>query len=145
MKSRHLLDLNVLIALLEPAHDHHAAAQDWFDNVRKGEWCICPLTEAGFIRVTTNPSYSAGPRSVELAIAILEAARAHPSCSFWEIRKGWIELTSPFVKRLFGHQQVTDAYLLGLAISGQGELVTFDRAIRHLAGQEYAQYVHVIE
>lgn len=145
MSGGHLLDLNVLLALLEPAHEHHGLAQDWFNHTRKERWGICPLTEAGFIRVTTNPSYSAGPRSTELAIAVLRMAQKHPECSFWEIRRGWIESTAPFAKRIFGHHQTTDAYLLGLAIAAHGELVTFDKAIRHLAGREFSQHLCVIE
>lgn len=145
MNGGDLLDLNVLIALLEPAHTHHLLALDWFDHSRKGSWGLCPLTESGFIRVTTRPGYSAGPRSMELAIAVLQTAKGHPDCRFWEITKGWVDVAAPLVKRIFGHQQITDAYLLGLAIAKGGALVTFDRGLRFLAESEFERNLLVLE
>ncbi len=55
------------------------------------------------------------------------------------------EAVQPFRERLFGHRQVTDAYLLGLAIKNKGRLVTLDRGIEVLAGESYRQYVTVLE
>jgi toxin-antitoxin system PIN domain toxin len=145
MPEKFLLDLNVLIALTEPGHKHHQKAQDWFNSSRKDSWGVCPLTEAGFVRVTTNPAFHSGPRSMELAKAILQALKGYPGYWYWEIDESWVTLTAPFAARIFGHQQVTDAYLLGLAIKRQGVLVTFDKGIQYMAGEEFSQNVLVLE
>jgi toxin-antitoxin system PIN domain toxin len=140
-----LLDLNVLIALTDSEHQHYAAAQAWFDAHGKRDFGICPLTEAGFIRLTTNPNYPSGPRSVDQAIAILQALQGHQSCRYWEIKESWVTLTAPFAARVSGHQQVSDAYLLGLAIKENGVLVTFDRGIKYMAGPEFAHNLVILQ
>ena len=144
MTRRNLLDLNVLIALTEPGHIHHQRAQEWLKTSGQSDWGVCPLTEAGFVRVTTNPSYRPVPRSMEQAMAILQMMKAYPGYSFWEIEESWVTLTAPFAARIFGHQQVTDAYLLGLAIKNNGVLVTFDEAILKLAGSMFGNNVCVL-
>jgi len=70
---------------------------------------------------------------------------AHPRYGYWEINKSWVELTAPFASRIRGHQQVTDAYLLGLAIKEKGVLVTFDKGLQYLAGAEFRQNVLLLE
>jgi toxin-antitoxin system PIN domain toxin len=142
---KNLLDLNVLIALTEPGHDHYRMTQEWFNSSRKGSWGVCPLTEAGFIRITTNPAFRPGPRTLEQAIAILQVQKGHPDYWYWVIEESWVTLTAAFADRIFGHQQVTDAYLLGLAIKENGVLVTFDRGIRYMAGAEFSRNVLIVE
>jgi uncharacterized protein len=142
---KNLLDLNVLIALSEPGHDHYNKVQEWFDSLRKGSWGVCPLTEAGFIRLTTNPAFRPGPRTLEQSIAILQTQKDHPDYCYWGMDESWVTLTSPFADRIFGHQQVTDAYLLGLAIKENGVLVTFDRGIKYMAGAEFSRNVLILE
>ena len=145
MIRNNLFDLNVLIALTEPGHKHHQKAQAWFNSSCKGRWGVCPLTEAGFIRVTTNPAFHSGPRSMQQAIAILQALKEYPGYWYWAINESWVNLTAPFAARIFGHQQVTDAYLLGLAIKEKGVLVTFDKAIPYMAGAKFSQNVLLLE
>jgi toxin-antitoxin system PIN domain toxin len=142
---KNLLDLNVLIALTDPEHQHHRKAQDWFMSSGKGSWGVCPLTEAGFIRVTTNPTFRPGLRTLEQAIAILQALKAYPGYWYWEIDESWVTLTARFAARILGHQQVTDAYLLGLAIKENGVLVTFDRGLKYMAGAEFRNNLLVLE
>ena len=64
---------------------------------------------------------------------------------YWEIRESWTTLTAPFAVRISGHQQVTDAYLLGLAIKEDGVLVTFDKGLRYLAGPQFAANVLILQ
>jgi len=139
-----LLDLNVLIALTVPGHEHHRKAQQCFVSSGREDLGICPLTEAGFLRVTTNPAFRPGPYTLDQAIAILQALKGHPAYRYWEIKESWVTLTAPFATRILGHQQVTDAYLLGLAIKEDLVLVTFDAGIRHLAGAEYSKNLLVL-
>jgi hypothetical protein len=141
----YLLDLNVLIALVDSGHQHYQKAQDWFISSGKDHVGLCPLTEAGFLRITTNPAYRPAPRTIEEAIAILQVLKGHPRFGFWEIKESWVDLTARFALRISGHRQVTDAYLLGLAIKAGGVLVTFDKSILYMAGAEFSQNVLVIE
>jgi uncharacterized protein len=145
MTQRNLLDLNVLIALADRRHDLHQAAANWFASVGKDNWGVCPFTEAGFLRVTTNPTFRPSPRTVESAIAVLQSLKSVSGYWYWEIKDSWVNLTASFAARISGHQQVTDAYLLGLAIKEKGVLVTFDRRIKYLAGSEFAGNLLILQ
>lgn len=145
MIRKHLLDLNVLIALVDSAHQNYQRAQNWFISSGKYRWGLCPLTEAGFLRVTTNPAYRPKSRTFAEAVAILQILKGHTNYWYWEIDKSWVELTAPFAARIFGHQQVTDAYLLGLAIKENALLVTFDKGIKAMADAEFSRNVLLLE
>lgn len=145
MIRRTLLDVNVLIALLEPGHEFFQTAQEWFKSLGKDNWGVCPLTEIGFVRITTNPSFYPGPRTQEQASGILAELADRPGYRYWPLTEGWVVLTAPFASRITGHQQVTDAYLLGLAIKEDGVLVTFDKGIRYMAGAEFSRNVLILE
>lgn len=145
MIRKNLLDLNVLIALTDAEHELYRKAQKWFDSSGAKNWGVCPLTEAGFVRVTTNPTFRPGPRTLEQAIAILQGLKGHPGYRYWEIAESWVTLTSRFAARILGHQQVTDAYLLGMAIKEEAELVTFDKGLIYLAGDEFRKHVLLLE
>jgi hypothetical protein len=140
-----LLDLNVLIALADPEHKLHRQAWNWFASAGRERLGICPLTEAGFMRVTTNPAFRPGPRTLEQAIAILQALKQHADYWYCPINESWVTLTAPFVARIIGHQQVTDAYLIGLAIQEDAVLVTFDKGVQYLAGTEFRRNVLLLE
>jgi uncharacterized protein len=144
MTRRTLLDVNVLIALLEPGHDFFQKAQEWFRSSGKDDWGVCPLTEIGFVRITTNPSFYPGPRTQQQAKAILVELADHSGYRYWPLTEGWAALTAPFAARITGHQQVTDAYLLGLVIKEDGILVTFDRGLKYIAGTQFAGNVLVL-
>lgn len=147
MIRRNLVDLNVLIALTDAEHIHREKAERWFLSEGKDNWGICPLTEAGFIRVTTNPARPGGAVSVDKAIAILQALRSSPGCCYWPTSEAesWVAVTAPFANRITGHQQITDAYLLGLAIKEGGVLVTFDRGLRYMAGPQFRHNLLVLD
>lgn len=140
-----LLDLNVIIALTESEHDHFLRAQEWIGSSGEASLGLCPFTEAGFIRITTSPSYYPGPRSMDQALAVLQMLKEHDGYWFCEIDRSWVTLTAPFAARISGHQQVTEAYLLGLAIKEDGVLVTFNRGIKYMAGAEFSRNVLVLQ
>lgn len=144
MSQRNLPDVNLLIALTDPEHRHCREAQNWFLS-RRGTWGLCPLTEAAYIRITTNPAIHPSRRTIEQSKAILQSLKGYSDHIYWEIRDSWVNLTAPFAARITGHQQVTDAYLLGLAIKENGFLVTFDRGLKYLAGREYSKNLLVLE
>jgi toxin-antitoxin system PIN domain toxin len=139
-----------LIALVDSGHQHYKTAQDWFISSGNDHVGLCPLTEMGFLRITTNPAYRPAPRTIAEAIAILLVLKghprfAHPLYGYWEIKESWVDLTARFALRISGHRQVTDAYLLGLAIKEKGALVTFDKGIRYMAGAEFSPNVLLLE
>lgn len=142
-KVKYLADVNVLIALLDEDHIHHTIVTKWFDASAQDEFGVCTFTETGFLRVTTNPK--AGLNSIEEALDALASLNNHAGYRFWPMAEGWAKLVEPFRERVFGHQQITDAYLLGLAVKEDGVLVTMDKAIGYLAGVKYAKNVLVLE
>ena len=137
--------MNVLIALLEPGHAFFEKAQEWFKSSGKEDWGVCPLTEIGFVRITTNPTFTSGPRTQKQANFALVELATRPGYRYWPLADSWNALTAPFADRIFGHQQVTDAYLLGLAIKEDGVLVTFDRGLKFMAGAEFSRNLLVLE
>jgi uncharacterized protein len=142
-KTKFLIDINVLIALTDEGHVHHTMARDWFDTSGNRDWGVCAFTEAGFLRVAANPRI--GSLSVQEASWALDKLSERAGYRFWPMVKGWSALVEPFRERVHGHQQITDAYLLGLAVAEGGVLVTLDKAIRYLAGTQYSGNLLVLE
>jgi len=128
-----LLDVNVLVALLSADSLFHDAAQKWFLANAYNGWATCPMTQAGFVRIICNPAVSRNRIHPSQAIEVLEANLGHPSHKFWPDDLSAAKATAPFQRHLAGHQQITDAYLLGLALKHRGQLVTFDKAVQALA------------
>jgi hypothetical protein len=124
-----LLDVNVLVALFDPDHVHHELAHDWFAENRAHGWATCPMTEAGFVRVLSNPAYG-GPalRPAELVL-LLAKFRGSGHHSFWTDDVSFSDVEVFDAAMLAGHRQVTDVYLLALACSHKSRLATFDRSI----------------
>ena len=125
---RVLFDVNVLIALLDAGHVHHNRTHRWWAKNRASGWATCPLTQNGFVRVLAQPSY---PNRVPAAVAteFLAQAVGAPEHEFWPDD---LSLTDPnrFARdRILGPKQITDLYLLALAVIRRGRLVTFDHAI----------------
>lgn len=137
----HLLDVNVFVALVSENHIHHQVATEWL-NTPGLEWAVCALTEAGFLRNATAPR--AGQITMREATAVLARMARQPGYHYLPISADWKTLCSPFFTRLYGTKQVTDAYLLGLAVLEDLVLVTMDKAIRHLAGSEHSKHVLVL-
>jgi toxin-antitoxin system PIN domain toxin len=139
---KYLVDVNVLIALTDEEHIHHASATRWFDTTGRHDWGVCAFSEAGYLRVMANPK--AGSRSVEQATEVLVRLSRYEGYRFWPIPESWVALVEPFHERVFGHQQITDAYLLGLAVKEGGVLVTLDKGIQYMAGTRYSGNVMVL-
>jgi toxin-antitoxin system PIN domain toxin len=136
-----LLDVNVLIGLADEDHTSHGKVKRWFRGATDLRWATCPLTEAGFVRVVANPAYQVPAVRLDEALAMLAALKALPGHAFWPIEFGFEEAVAPFAERFFGHQQVSDVYLLALSVRKRGKLVTLDRGVAFLAGEEFADHV----
>ena len=127
-----LLDTNLLIALLWPSHERHTTAVEWFTRHRAQGWATCPLTQSGFIRIVSNPAFSRDAVRPSEAAHVLSANTAAPDHLFWPADGSFRDVCSFAGPRLVGHQQVTDAYLLGLALRHGGSLATLDERIAQL-------------
>lgn len=128
-----LLDTNLLIALLWPSHERHDLVLQWFARHRAKGWATCPLTQAGFVRIVSNPAFSRDAVQPREAIHVLSANTSAKDHTFWADELPVAEAVAFTGVRLMGHQQVTDAYLLGLAIRKGGLLATLDQRISELA------------
>ena len=125
-----LLDVNVLVALAWPTHVHHAAAHAWFDRNRKAGWATCPVTQAGFVRVVSNASFSPDALTPREAFSHLGKIVALAGHVFWPDDTPLIGSRFVAEDKLVGFRQVTDAHLLAVALRHRGVLVTFDRGAR---------------
>ncbi len=124
-----LLDVNVLVALFDPAHCHHEAAHRWFEAQRGTGWATCPLTENGFVRVVSHSAYPGRRTSVADAVRRLARFRSSGGHSFWPDQVSICEPAAVDLRHLRGHRQITDLYLLLLAAHHGGRLATFDRSV----------------
>ena len=123
-----LLDVNLLIAMLDPTHVHHQLAHHWFAGNRTRGWATCPITENGLVRVL-SVSMPDRPAIAPAVLAThLQTMCSDPDHVFWP---DGISLADPgrFDLSAATHRQLTDIYLLGLAHANGGTLATFDRAI----------------
>jgi hypothetical protein len=140
----HLLDVNVLVALVWPAHLGHLRTQDWFAENAKNGWASCPFTQAGCVRILSNPSFSRDAVTAQEAIKLLTANLNHPSHRFWPDDVSFPEAVYLVKKQMQGHQQVTDAYLLGLALHRKAKLATMDRGVASLLPKEKQSAVVIL-
>jgi hypothetical protein len=124
-----LLDTNVLIALIDPLHVHHEAAHRWFARVGRKHFATCPITENGLLRIVGHPKYPNSPGPPSAVAPALTALRAQPGHEFWPDTVSLADDALVDVGRLSGHAQVTDAYLLALAVARGGRLASLDRRL----------------
>jgi len=124
-----LLDINVLIARVDPRHEHHFRAQQWLDAQSGAELVTCPLTENGFLRIYGHPSYPGGPGSPAAALDELRVIRGMACHRFLGDS---VSIDDPGVFHSLsgiGPRQLTDVYLLGLAAHRRISFATFDAGI----------------
>jgi uncharacterized protein len=125
-----LLDVNALVALAWDSHVHHAAIRRWFARHGSSGWATCPLTESGFVRVSSNPKVIPSAIGVEAARGVLAAMRAAEGHAFLVDDVSIGDTDFPTVS---GYRQVTDAHLLTLARRKGMRVVTFDAALSAVA------------
>lgn len=125
---RALLDVNVLIALLDAAHVHHSAARAWLEQNIKPGWASCPLTQNGCIRIMSQPAYPGALPAAAVAARLATATRTFWH-TFWPDAVSLLEDELIHWRGVLGSRQVTDVYLLALAVHHGGRLVTFDRNV----------------
>jgi hypothetical protein len=124
-----LLDVNVLIALIDPAHEFHAQAHLWFARNRKQGWATCPITENGCLRILSSPGYPLTGLTVEQVHEILTQLVVVEGHRFWPDSVTFLE-KDRFAFAGAASKNLTDLYLLRLALAFNARFVTFDRTIR---------------
>jgi len=126
-----LLDVNALIALAWDSHVHHAVMRAWFKDNGSAGWATCPITESGFVRVSSNPTVLPSAIGIDAARGVLSALRAHHGHRFLIDD---VSVSDSDLPDIAGYRQVTDAHLLTLARRRGVRLVTFDASILAMGG-----------
>jgi len=124
-----LLDVNVVVAMFDPGHVMHQDAHRWFARNREFGWASCPMTINGCIRILSNPAYPVMKQTPAELVGRLRSFCATTDHHFWPDSVSLLdeELFRPSM--IAGHRNITDAYLLGLAVRNHGRLAPFDRPI----------------
>lgn len=141
---RYLLDVNVLIALIDPAHVQHDAAHDWFAAVGHEAWATCPLTENGVLRIVGHARYLNSPGHPAAVASVVTGLCALPGHAFWADDISLRDTQKIRIARLLNSAQVTDSYLLALACAHGGQLASFDRRLVVDAVTGGAKGLHLI-
>jgi toxin-antitoxin system PIN domain toxin len=127
-----LFDVNLLLALAWPTHVHHDAGHSWLAAIRGQGWATCPMTQAGFVRISALAGVTKRLVTIADATAILAMSTRAPEHVFWGQTIPLTEMAPELRPRIMGPQQLTDALLLDLAIRHGGVLATLDRRISNL-------------
>jgi uncharacterized protein len=136
---RALFDVNVLIALFQPDHVHHQRAHHWWGKNQNSGWATCPITENGFVRIISQPKYPM-PQTVPSAIKLLKMAKDATDHTFWPDAASLLEADQFNADDFTSHSQITDAYLLALAVRNGGRLVSLDPDIKTTIVRGFKQH-----
>jgi hypothetical protein len=139
-----LLDVNALVALIDPAHVQHDAAHNWFAKQGKKSWATCPLTENGVMRIVGHIRYPNSPGTPAAVAQVMAGLCALPGHIFWPGDISLLDIKKLDASRILNSAQVTDSYLLALACTHGGKLATFDRRLVADAVRGGAKSLHLI-
>jgi toxin-antitoxin system PIN domain toxin len=127
---RSLLDANVLIALIDADHAFHRRAFSWFQATQQTGWATSPLTENACLRILSHPNYSGAKRfSLARLIPKLREIISKTNHEFWADNVSLLDDSRFEPDNILGPRQLTDVYLLALAVYNNGCLVSFDGRI----------------
>ena len=140
-----LLDVNVLIALVDPQHVHHEPSHCWFQAHGGHGWATCPLTQNALLRILGNPRYPNSPGGPLVVMHLLQGLLGHPAHVFWSDALSWDAAGVFMGDGLLHHGQITDTYLLALAVHHQGTLVSFDSRLSSKAVCGGSQALQLID
>jgi len=128
-----LLDVNVLIALIDPTHISHDTTHDWFDDEGRNSWATCPIVENGVMRIVAHPRYPNTPGSPAVVASVLRGFKTQPGHVFWQDDISLLTADHIEPDQLLSHGQITDTYLLALAVAHGGRLASLDHRLSVLA------------
>jgi toxin-antitoxin system PIN domain toxin len=142
----HLLDANALIALCWPSHEHHGRMLAWFKTHAVQGWATCAMTQGAFVRVVLQPAFSgsaAAKITVNDAAELLLRNTSHTQHRFVNLDFGFAEVLATCTGGLYGHRQITDAWLLTAAIKSGMRLLSFDAGIPSLLATQAERQAHI--
>ncbi len=139
-----LLDVNVLVALIDPTHVAHDAAHSWFAGTASSSWATCPMTQNGVLRIVAHPRYPNSAGSPAAVVPILARLLALPGHVFWPDTLSLVHSALVDAEKIATPGHVTDSYLLALAVANAGQLATFDRRMSPSAVRDGKAALHVI-
>jgi toxin-antitoxin system PIN domain toxin len=140
-----LLDVNVLIALIDPVHIDNKTALTWFSSTGAQSWATCPMTENAVLRIVGHRSYPNWPGNPPVVAESLARFCRDPRHTFWPDDVSLLDQNRVDIHRLTTASQVTDSYLLALAIAHGGQLATLDRRLIPDAVRGGIQSLHLIQ
>ena len=140
----YLLDVNALIALVDPTHLHHDRAHEWFAAEGSSDWLSCPTTQNGLVRIVSHPRYSNAVPSPADAIRSLQSLVRIGGHRFIPDRLSLLDREHFLSEQLLASGQVTDTYLVALAKSEHAQLATFDKRLAATAVPEGAGFLALI-
>ena len=123
----HLLDINVLLALVDPGHVHHERTRSWFFSPARQAWATCPITENGFVRILGHAAYPGFEREIEEARMVLKSLVNYPGHQFWSDDLSLLDRKA--IPKLSNSKHLTDLYLLALAVKRKASFATLDQRI----------------
>ena len=128
---RALLDVSVLIALFDSDHAFHDRAHGWWERNLHLGWASCPLTENGLVRILSQSTYGRKGTitTVTDMIARLRMFAQQTDHQFWPDDISLRDKSALKSDRIHSSRQITDVYLLSLAVRHSGRLATFDTRI----------------
>jgi uncharacterized protein len=124
-----LLDVNVLIALLDPMHVHHEPAHQWFATRGDLAWASCALTQNAVLRILGHPRYPNSPGAPAVVATVLQQLIRHPRHQFWADSLSLLTAPEVQASSLLDSAQIADTYLLALAVRQEARLASFDRRL----------------
>ncbi len=140
----YLLDVNVLVALIDPRHTHHDTAHDWFVSTGRAAWATCAITENGLMRIAGHPRYPGSPGTPATVAYSLRVMRALPGHRFWACDISLLDPAHVTLPQFTKAADLTDIYLLALAKSNGGQLATFDRRMFSAAIVDGGASLHIL-
>jgi uncharacterized protein len=142
--TRYLLDVNVLIALIDPVHVFHDRAHAWFDATGQHGWATCPLTENAVVRIVGSPRYANSPGTPAAVAVVLVSFCNHLGHEFWPDDISLLSSSTIDRARMLNSSQVTDSYLLALALHHNGRLASLDARMVTDAVPQGSSALHLI-
>lgn len=139
----HLLDVNALIALSWEGHERHPQMVSWFRRHARSGWATCALTQAGFVRVLSQPALGPAASAVADLADALAHNIAHPAHRLVALDFDFAAVIACCTGGVVGHRQVTDAYLLTAAVRNGMKLLTFDTGLASLLASAAERQAHV--
>jgi len=124
-----LLDVNLLIALIDPRHVHHDLAHGWFAANHALGWASCPLTQNSVLRILGHPRYPNSPGSPALVAPLVASLLRHPDHHFWPDDLSLLSSRQILPEEILDSGRVTDIYLLALAVHHRGRLASLDQRL----------------